>query len=177
MIPAKYHLPNLTDSMLMDSTLFRSHLFSAIIYCIYLTDATVKLAFELLFILEEFTNLYALCTIIYLLYSIINQFQIRSTGRMSDGLNLVHGLIIALLIVISIVELAYYIGYMVTAYEGVSRWRVSWHWVQCARRLTFWVASLEIAIWAFCLVVRTSKNDRRAKVCQVSLENAVLRLC
>lgn len=177
MIPANCHLPNLTDSMLMDSTLFSSHLFSAIIYCIYLTDATVKLAFELLFILKEFTNLFALCTIIYLLYSIINQFQIRSTGRMSNGLNLVHGLIIALLIVICIVELAYYIGYIVTTYEGISRWRVSWHWVQCARRLTFWVASLEIAIWAFCLVIRTSKNDRQAKVHQVPVKHAVLRLC
>ncbi|KAJ5389576.1 uncharacterized protein N7496_000644 [Penicillium cataractarum] len=139
-----------------------SNFFSAIIDCIYLTDATVKLAIELVFILEDFTDLFALCTIMYLLYWIINHFQMRSTGRVSDGLHLFHGIIFGLLGVICVVELALYIGYTVTTYE-YSKWSVPWHWVQCTRRLAFFVASLEIVIWAFCLVVRTSRNDRQAK--------------
>lgn len=162
----KRHLLNLTDPMLMDSPLSRSHLFSAIVNCIYLTDATVKLAIQLVFILEDFTDLFALCTIMYLLYWIINHFQIRSTGRVSDGLHLFHGIIFGLLAVICIVELALYIGYTVTTYESISMWSVRWHWAQCARRLAFFIASLEIVIWASCLLVRTSRNDRQAKVCQ-----------
>lgn len=148
----------------MNPSFFRSNFFSAIIDCIYLTDATVKLAIQLVFILEDFTDLYALCTIIYLLYWIINHFQIRSTGRVSDGLHLFHGTIFGLLGVICVVELSLYIGYTVTTYEWISKWGVPWHWVQCTRRLAFFVVSLEIVIRAFCLVVRTSRNDRQAKV-------------
>lgn len=150
----------------MNLNLSRSHILSAIVNCIYLTDTTVKMAFQLAIILQNFAYLFSLCTILFLLYRIINQFQERSTGRVSDGLMLFHGAIFGLMGVICVAEFAIYVTYTVKSYDGNPRLRVSWHWIQCVRRIYLWLATLEIMVWALVIMVRTSRNDRNAKVYQ-----------
>jgi hypothetical protein len=149
----------------MNLNLSRSYLLSAIVNCIYLTDATVKMAFQLALILQEFTYLFALCMIIYLFYRLTFRFQERSTGRVSDGLLLFHGTIFGLMIPICAAEFATYVVATVKGYDESPRARLASHWIQCIRSLYLWLASLEIMIWGIFLVVRTSRNDRKAKAC------------
>ena len=144
----------------------RSNLLAAIVDCIYLTDTTVKLAFQLAFILQELTYLFTLWTVLFLLYLFINHFQERSTGRVSDMLILVHGTIFGLLCVVCVVELTLYICYTVNRYDRNQRWTQLWHWFQSGRKIAFSVVSFEIAIWALVVAVRASKLDRLARVCR-----------
>lgn len=142
----------------------RSNLMRAIVYSIYLADTTVKLAIQLAFIIEELTYLFALWTILLLLYRFINRFQERSTGRVSIVLMLVHGAIFGLMGVLCAVELALYIGSTVKTVDRSQRWILSWHWVQSVREIALRVVPFEIAIWASVVEVRASKVDRMARV-------------
>lgn len=157
----------------MSLTLSRANLLSAIIYCIYLTDTTVKMAIELAFLLDEFAWLFAFCTIIFLFYRIISRFRKRSTGRSPKGLNILHGVFLGLLAAVCGAEWSLYVGYMVRT-NGVNyTWRITWHWMQCARQIVFWIASLEVVIWALIVTVRTSRIDRQARVRHAQSESQV----
>jgi hypothetical protein len=125
------------------------------------------MAFQLALILQEFTYLLALCTILYLFYWLTFRFQERSTGRVSDGLMLFHGVIFGLMIPICVAEFATYVLNTVKDYDVNPRERLASHWIQVIRPLYTWLASLEIMIWGICLMVRTSRNDRKAKVSQI----------
>lgn len=125
------------------------------------------MAFQIALILQEFTYLFALCTIIYLFYRLTFRFEERSIGRVSDGLMLFHGVIFGLMIPICVADFATYVLSTVKDYNGNPRERIASHWIQVSRPLYTWLASLEIMIWGVLLVVRTSRNDRKAKVCQI----------
>lgn len=157
-------ISHLTNLILITLNLSRSYLLFAIVNCIYLTDATVKMAFQLALILQEFTYLFALLTILYLFYRLTFRFQERSTGRISDGLMLFHAAIFGLMIPICVAEFATYVINTVKYYDVSLNLRLASHWIQVIRPLYTWLASLEIMIWGILLVVRTSRNDRKAKV-------------
>ena len=149
----------------MSLTLSRANILSAIIDCIYMTDPPVTMAFELAFFLAKLAWLLAYCTITLLFYRIISHLQERSTGRSPRGLSIVHGVFLGSLAVVCATEWSLYVAYSVVESPD-SMLLMSWHWVQCVRFLLFWLASLEIVIWALIVMVRTSRNDRQARVRQ-----------
>lgn len=149
----------------MSLTLSRANILSAIIDCIYMTDPPVTMAFELAFFLGKLAWLLAYCTITLLFYRIISRLQGRSTGRSPTGLNIVHGVFLGFLAVVCATEWSLYVAYSVVESPD-DMLLMSWHWVQCARFLLFWFASLEIVIWALIVTVRMSRNHRQARVRQ-----------
>ncbi|OQE24067.1 hypothetical protein PENFLA_c010G04758 [Penicillium flavigenum] len=138
-------------------------LLAAIVECIDLTGTKVKRAYGLANLLQHFAGLFSLCTIFFLFYRLINHFQERSTGRSPTGLIVLHGVFLGLMAAICVADWTLYVGYSVITSLASERWGIYCGWVQCARQIVFWVASLEVVIWALFVTVRTFRIDRQAR--------------